>query len=312
VPGAPHERREVTMLKFAREQKTCRIGGVEVGGQPGERPMVLIGSVFFAGHGIVHDPLQGTFDEAGAKRLLDREAEISAATGCPRFIDVIGETAAALIRYAEFVAANTTSPILVDSPFQKVRMEALRHFAGTDLMPRLVYNSIAEDCTDEELACLQECGVKSAIVLAFSTKAVKPSAKLRLLQDRLLPVARQAGVENLLIDTGVTDVPSVSWTSLAIHQIKEELGYPAGCAPANAIYTWQKMRARGTPAFQASAAAVFAMPRLLGADFLLYGSPQNAQWAYPAVATIDGLLAYGARFTGISVKAGDHPISKVF
>jgi tetrahydromethanopterin S-methyltransferase subunit H len=179
-------------------------------------------------------------------------------------------------------------------------------------MPRLIYNSIAEDFTDEELRCLQECGVKSSIVLAFSTRAVKPEAKLRLLGDRLLPAARQAGVENILIDAGVTDVPSVSWASLAIKAIKEEFGYPAGCAPANAVSTWKKMKARGTPAFQAACAAVFSLPRLMGADFLLYGSLQNAPWVYPAAGAIDGLLAYGGRFTGVSVRAKEHPINKVF
>ncbi len=300
------------MLTLAGEQKVWNLGGVEIGGQPGERPMVLVGSIFFAGHGIVTDPVRGVFDRDKARSLLDLEAAASAATGNPRFIDVIGETAEALIAYIEFVAAHAVSPLLVDSPFQKVRLEALRHFAGTEVMPRLIYNSIAEDFTDEELTCLAECRVKSAIVLAFSTKAVKPAAKLRLLQDTLLPAARQAGIENIMIDAGVTDVPSVSWSSLAIQELKEKLGYPAGCAPANAIYTWKKMKARGTPAFQAAAAAVLAVPRMMGADFLLYGSLQNAPWVYPAVATIDGLLAYAGRFTGVSVKTREHPINKVF
>jgi tetrahydromethanopterin S-methyltransferase subunit H len=300
------------MHAFKGEQKVCEIGGVEVGGQPGERPVVLVGSIFFAGHRIVRDPVRGLFDRERAAALLDREAEVSGATGVPRFIDVIGETAEALIGCTEFVAAHASSPILLDSPFQKVRLDAVRHFAGTELMPRLIYNSIAEDFSDEELRCLQECGVKSSIVLAFSTRAVKPEAKLRLLGDRLLPAARQAGIENILIDAGVTDVPSVSWASLAISAMKEEYGYPAGCAPANAVSTWKKMKARGEPAFQAACAAVFSLPRMMGADFLLYGSLQNASWVYPAAGTIDGLLAYGGRFTGVSVRAKEHPINKVF
>ena len=43
------------MFKFERDQITCRIGNVELGGQPGERPTVLIGSIFFARHKIVQD-----------------------------------------------------------------------------------------------------------------------------------------------------------------------------------------------------------------------------------------------------------------
>ena len=300
------------MHRYTLEQKVYAIGGVEVGGQPGERPMVLIGSIFFAGQRLVHDPERGLFDRDRAKALLDLEAEVSGATGNPRIIDVIGETSEALIRYIEFVSECTTSPILVDSPSQKVRMATMRHFAGSELMPRLVYNSIAEDHTDEELNCLRDCGAKSSVILAFSSKAMKPAAKLRLLQDNLLPAARQAGIENILIDAGVTDVPSVSWTSLSISDIKETMGYPAGCAPANAVYNWKTMKARGMPAFQAAASAVFSMPRLMGADFIFYGSLQNAPWVYQAIATIDGLIAYGGRFSGVSVKAREHPLYKVF
>ena len=159
------------------EQKTWSIGGVEIGGPPGERPIVLISSIFFAGHRIVSDPLNGLFDKDKAKALLDRETEVSNDTGNPRFIDVIGDTPQALINYVEFVARNSSSPILVDSPMQSTRLAVIRHFAGSEVMPRLIYNAIAEDYTEEELDCLRNCNVKSAVILAFSTKAIRPEAK---------------------------------------------------------------------------------------------------------------------------------------
>jgi len=71
------------MHAFKREQKVCRIGGVEVGGQPGERPVVLVGSIFFAGHRIVRDPVRGLFDGERAAALLEREAEVSGAPASP-------------------------------------------------------------------------------------------------------------------------------------------------------------------------------------------------------------------------------------
>ncbi|TAK36950.1 MAG: tetrahydromethanopterin S-methyltransferase subunit H, partial [Chloroflexota bacterium] len=95
------------MFEFAHEQKVCTVGNVRVGGRPGENPTVLIGSMFFRGHKIVSDPDKGIFDKKKAKDLLDREEELSAQTGNPRIIDVIGDTGEALINYVEWVAANT-------------------------------------------------------------------------------------------------------------------------------------------------------------------------------------------------------------
>ena len=223
-----------------------------------------------------------------------------------------GETGEALINYIEFVTKQTSAPVLIDSPSQQARIEAVRHFAGSDVMPRLIYNSIAEDYTPEELACLKECGVNNAILLAFSTRAMRPDAKLKFLTDVLLPAAESAGVENLLIDVGVLDVPSISWACMAIREIKEKTGYPTGCAPANAIYTWEKMRAGDTKAFRSAVSAVLTLLQSQGADFALYGSLQNAPWIYPGVATAVALLAHAGRFTGVRPATSEHPLYKIF
>lgn len=300
------------MHKFAAEQRVCRIGNVVLGGQPGERSTVLIGSIFFGGHNIVTDRRKGLFDEAKAKSLLEREATAANETGNPRIVDVIGDTGEALISYLEFVAAHCDAPMLIDSPNSQTRLAAVRHFRGTEIMPRLVYNSIDEHCTDEELTTLRECGLRSAILLALSDRGVRPTDRLALLRDRLLPAAERAGIENILVDTGVLDIPSVGWTAEAIELVKEELGYPAGCAPANAIYTWKKLRAKGTPAFEAASSVVLAMSQTSGGNFVFYGSLHNASWAYPAVAAMDAMIAHVGRLHKVRPLGEVHPLYRIF
>ena len=43
------------MIKFGLEQKVFQIDGVSIGGQAGELPTVLVGSIFYEGHKIVDD-----------------------------------------------------------------------------------------------------------------------------------------------------------------------------------------------------------------------------------------------------------------
>jgi tetrahydromethanopterin S-methyltransferase subunit H len=300
------------MFRFEYEQQVLDMGGVKIGGQPGELPTVLIGSIFFAGHRIVSDPVKGIFDQNRAKQLLDSGAELSADTGNPCFIDVVADTSEALIKYMEFVAGNTDSPILVDSPSQQVRMEAVRYFKGSEVIERLIYNAIAEDYTEDEIDCLRECGIRNAIILAFSAKALKPTAKIKMLEEVLLPAAQSAGIENVIVDTGVLDVVGVSWAAASIRNVKEKLGLPAGCAPANSIYSWKKMKARGTPAFEAAASSILALVKSQGADFVFYGSINNASWVYPCMATADALMAYAGRFNNVSPSIREHPLYKIF
>ena len=51
------------MLKFEKEQKVIRIGKVKIGGQPGENPIVLVGSVFYRNHDALLDKKAGKIDE---------------------------------------------------------------------------------------------------------------------------------------------------------------------------------------------------------------------------------------------------------
>ena len=306
------------MFKYTSEQHVYDINGVKVGGQPGQYPTVLIGSIFYRGHKIVQDGMKGIFDEGAAKALLDQEAELSAETGNPCIIDVLGESVEALTRYVEFVMKNSKAPFLLDSISPEVRMGALKNFAkDEEVRKRLIYNSIEEHYSEEELAVIKESGVETAVILAFSNKALKPKARIKLLtgdgeKEGLIAVAKRAGIEQFLIDPGVLDVASASWTSEAINVVKEEFGYPGGCAPSNAVYLWKKMRSKGTPFFEVAGSSVFTYPVTQGADFILYGPMVNAPWVYRAIATTDAMMAYNNKLTGVKLGTNEHPLLKIF
>ncbi|MFZ5642487.1 MAG: [methyl-Co(III) glycine betaine-specific corrinoid protein]--tetrahydrofolate methyltransferase MtgA [Bacillota bacterium] len=306
------------MFKFKAEQKVYDINGVKLGGQPGEYPTVLIGSIFYRGHNIVKDEMKGIFDEDAARDLIAREEELSAETGNPFILDVLGESVESLTRYVEFILKNTNAPFLLDSISPAVRIGALKQLGkDPEIIKRVIYNSIDEHYTEEELEVIKEHGVKTAVILAFSKKALKPQARIKLLtgdgeKEGLINAARRAGLEQFLIDPGVLDVPSASWTTEAINVVKEEFGYPGGCAPSNAVYLWKKMRSKGTPFFEVAGASVFTYPVTQGADFILYGPMRNAPWVYRAMATTDAMIAYNNKLSGVKLGTTEHPLLKIF
>lgn len=306
------------MLKYDTEQHVYDINGVKVGGQPGQYPTVLIGSIFYRGHKIVKDEMKGIFDEDAAKALLDREAELSAETGNPFILDVLGESVEALLKYVEFVMKNSQAPFLLDSISPAVRIGALKELGkDPEVRKRLIYNSIEEHYTEEELAVIKDSGIKTAVILAFSNKALKPKARIKLLKgdgekEGLIDAAKRAGIEQFLVDPGVLDVPSASWTSEAIHVVNQEFGYPGGCAPSNAVYLWKKMRSKGTPFFEVAGAAVFTYPVTQGASFILYGPMINAPWVYRAMATTDAMMGYNNKLSGVKFGTQEHPLLKIF
>ena len=306
------------MLNFKVAQKILDINGTLVGGKMGELPTVLIGSIFQKKHYIVSDPIKGDFDHKIAKDLLKKEKELSASTGNPRIIDVVAETSEAMLKYLQFILENTEEPFLVDSPLAKVRMSAVRFLAKHGVLKRAIYNSIEPHFSQEELDCLAENGVKNVVLMALAAQYLKPVDRLKLLlgeedgdKPGLIARVKEIGVENILIDPGVLDIPSNSWTTKAIWEIKDKIGYPTGCAPSNALYTWLKRKKLPSPQFQACGAAVFALPVYYGADFLLYGPLQNADWVYPAIAAADAMIAYAGKLAGTKPLLKEHPLYKI-
>lgn len=303
---------------FVAKQEIIDVDGTLLGGELGALPTVLIGSIFYKRHSIVTDESKGEFNRSAAVELLRKEERLSEETGNPRILDVVAETAEAMCRYLDFILEQTQVPFLVDSPLARVRMEAMRYLAKHGGMERAVYNSIDPNSSQEELEVLGECGVKHVLILAFSTTHLKPRDRVRLLLDDeesgekgLIGKVKEMGVANILIDPGVLDLPSNSWTAEAIHLIKEQLGLPAGCAPSNALYSWLRCKNIASPTLQACGASVLSMPVYKGADFLLYGPLQNAEWVYPAISIADAMNAYLGRVEGSWPLTKDHCLYKV-
>ena len=65
-------------FKYNTEQKIVEVAGLKCGGQPGEYPTVLAGTIFYAGHKIIKDELKELVRssvEETLNGLLDKEAE---------------------------------------------------------------------------------------------------------------------------------------------------------------------------------------------------------------------------------------------
>lgn len=305
------------MYSFNTEQKVIKIDNICLGGKMGEYPTVLVGSIFHRGHYIVSDREKGIFDKKEALKLIQEEEELSLLSGNPRILDVVAETEESIIRYLDFIIENTTTPFFIDSPLANVRLAGIKYCAQQNVLERAIYNTIEPNSLEEEYQALAEIGVKNVIILAFSSHHMRPRSRMELLlgkngENGLIERVKKAGIQNILIDPGVLDLPSNSWTAAIMHMIKDELGYPVGCAPSNALYTWLRNKKIASPQFEACGSSVMALPIFAGADFLLYGPIQNSSWVYPAVSVVDAMIGYGAKLNGAKPQTKEHPLFRVF
>ena len=307
------------MFTFKTEQKIFEIGGFKVGGQPGELPTALIGNVFYEGMPEVVDHKQGKFDEKAVLRWIRRAEKLSERTGVPHFLDIMATYPKAMRRYVTFISEHSESVLLVDGANPEARIAGLETTGELGLQNKTVLNSISPQTSEEEIEAIHDSGVTAAVAVAYNEMDFSPGGRISALkgfdqQLGLLEIADKAGIERVFVDTMVFDIPSIAYAAEAIKLVKEELGYPAGCSPANATYDWRRTQdrllERGFAAYNASAHTV---AQLGGADFLIYGPIKQAKSMIPACAMNDAILAYyNMRRLGTKPILSDHPLYKIF
>jgi tetrahydromethanopterin S-methyltransferase subunit H len=305
------------MFRFEKEQKVCEIGGIKFGGQPGENPIVLIGTMFYNGHKILESRKKCKFDKKRAEELINRQEELSDQTGIPAMLDLVANSAEEIRCYIDFVTSVTDMPFSTDIWTVEPKLGAARYVAEMGLQDKHLYNSIAPWSKDpeREISELKAIGLKNALMVAFNAEDPTPSGRISIIRDKLLPWAREAGFKNILADTSVLNLPSTAFSYLASRQVKETFGIPVGCAPSNGTDLVKKTQEGmwGRIGFAGVDSAAHALGAVFWNDFLLYGPIESAPWIFPAVASASAILStFIYEESGFLPEIPEHPLNKLY
>ena len=275
------------MFDYSVKQKTYEIHGVKIGGEPGEVPTVMVGSMFYNRDKNVTDASKGVFDKAKSLEAIRGAEEMTELVGLPSMIDLIAENSVAARNYLDFVVESTEMPIFLDVVSENEQAETLRYAAEIGVIDRIILNSLNPHTGDDLYEAIKDSKLKSAVLLTHSNRYILSSNKAPLI-DELVPKAEAAGIENIIIDTAVLDIPTLGITAKAIDLIKDKYGYPCGCGAHNALSSWKRLKKKYTRDAQTMVKGVIdAIPTIIGADFVLFGPLKNASSHYPAVAMVD-------------------------
>ncbi|MHA2326622.1 MAG: hypothetical protein ACXACB_14540 [Promethearchaeota archaeon] len=280
------------MLNFETEQKIIQIGNLKIGGQPGENPIAMVGTVFYTNHAALLNEKTGDIDKLLVEKELNEFSETIEDTEMQGIIDVVGAYTEALLKECEVVADTVEYPFLVDGLNDSSRIPAMEGLKDIGLLDRAIINSIDGATSEESLEKLKNIGVKNAVLLTFGSRYMFPKQKLAFLKEILIPKAQKAEIENIIVDTAVLDLPSISINFETANLVKSELGLPTGFAPANGIYGWEFGKKFGEVARCGAIASIMAHCASAPSDFILFGPAKFAKCVLPAVSLICGANSY--------------------
>jgi len=280
------------MFNFSVQQKVFEIGGVKVGGNVGENPTAMIGSVFYKGDKNVKDEKTGAFDREKTEELISKVEELSDRTGLSAMLDVICTNAEATEKYLEFAADATRMPILIDAVSEDAAIKGMECVHKLGIIERAILNSINPKSSETLYQKIKEVGLESAIILTYSTRAIISSKERVRLLDALIPKVEAAGIRKILVDTVVMDIATLGLACKAIRDVKDKFGYPAGCGAHNAIDSWRNLKKKKDKMLTLVCSSIAnGLPIAVGADFVLYGPIKTAEYMFPAISLINA--AYG-------------------
>ncbi|MCD5425484.1 MAG: tetrahydromethanopterin S-methyltransferase subunit H [Methanosarcinaceae archaeon] len=314
------------MFKFDKKQEVFEVGGAKIGGQPGEYPTVLIGSIFYGKHKIVSDEDEGIFDLDAANTLWGTMKEMSAITGNPIINQIVGETPQAITRYIDwFVEIEDECAFLIDSSAADVRAAAAEHVTEIGVADRAIHNSINASISDEEVIAVTDSDIDAAIVLAFNATDPSVKGKLEVLEtgggtiDKgLFEIAKDCGITKPLVDVAAMPLgQGAGATMRSVMTIKSQFGYPVGGGYHNMASAWdwmkvfKKQHENPKEIFMPTDIGTNLVSQTLGSDFQLFGPIESANLVFPATAMVDIILAESAKEIGLEVKIDSHPINKL-
>jgi tetrahydromethanopterin S-methyltransferase subunit H len=300
-------------FKFNTKQNIYSVGRAKVGGQPGELPTFLIGSIFWLGQKMVKDANKGIFDAAEAEKIINTMQTQSDITGVQFAFDIVGTTELAFEKYIDFVAKHSEAPLMLDAMSPKTRMAAATMAKKMGLADRCLYNSVYKGVTDAELANLKDSGVKMSIVLADDPKDTTLEGKMKVIQEALA-LAEKGGITKPLIDTAIPAfAPDMGTAVRTIPIMKEKYGHPVGLGSGNVVTTMGWVKANFAKEFRPGCrTATNAIMQTVGANWLMIGPAEQAEWVFPAVAVTDTYIASAAGDLGTRPVDETHPIYKAF
>jgi tetrahydromethanopterin S-methyltransferase subunit H len=301
------------MFRFSKEQKVFSLAGVKIGGQPGERPPLLIASMFHNKDKIMADR-KGGFDRNAAALLIKEQERLSASTGIPGMVAMVANTPEEAKIYIDFYLETTAMPFGIDMWVAEQRARATEYVAKLGLQEKFLYNSITPWDKDVagQVRKLKDLGIKHVVVQAFDDKDQSPAGRVASLEKLLDQGA--GDFETVIVDTSVMNLPATSFSLAANRLIKERFGLPCGGAYSNGTHMWKDSKnIWSLDAFKAMDAVAQGMSSVMWSDFNFYGPIVTAPRIFPAVATAHILLSTLVHSeTGEIPDNADLPIRRYF
>jgi len=308
------------MFKFEKDPNVYAIGGVKLGGQPGDYPTIACFSIFQESDRLFDKGSRRKgFNQKRAEDLLKTADKYWDETGVPPMADIVASPGEKFNKYVDFVTSVSKMPFCVDAIQMKTKLQGAEYCAEKGLLDRMFYNSITvwEEDLETEIKEMAKIGVKHVLLVAFDPANQMPTGRISGAQKLLDAIEKaDAKFETVIVDTTTLNAPAAAMCGLAGKLIKEKWGFATASAPSNGSYMeFKRFKEEmwGVKSWSAIDAAVESLSAFFFNDLVFTGPLAGAPRVMPAIALADAFLATAVfDETKQLPKDPNHPLTKLW
>ncbi len=300
------------MFNYSVPQKTYKIGKYSIGGDPREVSTAVIGTIFYYKQkDIFKNEAKGEIEKEYAEKLIRNKEELADKTGLVPGFDVILSYEENIKPLLDFMADITDLPIVLDAPTTEIKLKAIEYVKESGIQERIIYNSITPESDENEFKLLRESKIRYFILLGIESSKWTTQARIDVIDD-LVEKSNAANLasKNFIIDTAVLDVTSLGLAMNAMHEVKNKYGFPVGSGAHNAVDTWRNLKQKFGNIKKYASVVSSIITLNAGADFLLYGPLQHAEFILPNVAFVKAAHSQ-LLFDEGKMAPSNHPVFKI-
>lgn len=290
------------MFKFQKDQSSFAIGVMMFGGQPGKRPPVLVGSIFYPDHSIVIDRKEGRVDTERLSDAVSAAESLAERLHMGHALAVFMDAPSGVHGLLSAAADCSNGALFLDSSSQKTKRRALEEAESAGISDRVVYNSLHIGSPEDEWSSLRDHGVDSAVISAFDPGDITVKGRIHLLDNGgslssmgLVDKAALYGIKKPLLDLATTSYEQRGGAALrAIMLAKAKWGLPSGCSLHNTVETWPPVTQNADGFARHVDSSSVAITVMSGADWLMYGPLEASKRCLYSAAFASSMMEQSA------------------
>lgn len=307
------------MFGIKTEQKVGEIGGIKIGGQPGDYPTICCFSIFQESDKLFDKGARRKgFNEKRAEEILKSVDKFTDEMGVPAMADIVASPGEKFDKYIDFVTSVSKMPFCIDAIMMKSKIEGAAYCAEKGLLDRMFYNSLTvwEENIETEIKEISQIGVKNVLLVAFDMADQMATGRITGTQ-KLLNAIEKVGAkfETIIVDTSVLNAPATAICGSANRLIKEKWGFATASAPSNGSYMMFKQYKEkwDFKSWAGMDAGLEALAAFYFNDLIFTGPMAGSGRVMPAVAVGDAFLATAVfDETKQLPKDPNHPLFKLW